>query len=950
MWRRRVEFLTLTTLLAGFLTFSPNEAVLAADAEEPLHRRVDAMISADRSGPDLNECTDAEFLRRVSLDLNGVIPTAEEARAFIDDPSPEKRTALVDRLLASPRYTRHMTNVLDVMLMERRKDKHVKAPEWRKYLHESIAANKPFDQLATEILSANGADPKLRPAAKFYLDREGEPNLLTRDVGRIFFGRDFQCAQCHNHPLIDDYLQEDYYGIYAFFNRGSLLTDKKAKQTFYVEKAEGEAVFTSVFTEEKSQTRPRLPSGTEIEEPIFGAGEAYQPKPVDKIGRVPKFSRREQLSQSIAGGANDAFNRNFANRFWAHMMGRGLVHPVDLHHPDNPPSHPQLLDLLADELVATKFNLKAFLRELALTRVYRRSFEIPSQVGDAAPAATKIEALAAEHEKLEAAIEPLESEVEAAHEAMLATLEPAFKARAEFDKLAKELEAVQKAAREASGALAKSRKELSTNEQAAALLTEALAKADAVVKQFPKDKEFKAAADTYRSKSQKTTEKIAALQKAIPTQEAAAKAAQEKVIGPQKAADEAKETLAAARKTLHAARTPYFVKLYQLREVQEASRHAYARLESARALDAHEKAVAALSAARESAAQSKTELDKILATLKQTETQLATVQKSLPVAEQDHASAAAAVALANKPFEDKQPLYQQVAAAAEAGQVALSVLPDDVKLQTSTSQLAALAEQLKLELAPLEKTFQQRNEELASAVQRVEELRKQVETSQTAIEQAKQQLPQLEQQLKKLNETVIAKQVDVDSTYQTVAEKLTSRFTAGTLKPLTPEQLSWSMMQVGGLVEKQEIAAAAEIDKKGKLAPVERTKQIEAAVNEKLKGNVGAFVKTFGAGAGQPQNEFFSTVDQALFFTNGGTVRNWLKPGGGNLTDRLQKLADPAAFADELYLAVLTRRPTEAEVSDIREYLTGRTDEEKAAVARELTWALLTSAEFRFGH
>src|SRR5690606_7298792 len=131
------------------------------------------------------------------------IPSLDDAREFLADSSPDKRTRWIDRLLDSPAYARHMAQVFDVMLMQRRPDKHVPAPAWQNYLRTSFQENKPYDQLAREILAANSDDPALAPAAKFYLDRDAEPNLLTRDVGRLFLGRDMQCAQCHDHPLID---------------------------------------------------------------------------------------------------------------------------------------------------------------------------------------------------------------------------------------------------------------------------------------------------------------------------------------------------------------------------------------------------------------------------------------------------------------------------------------------------------------------------------------------------------------------------------------------------------------------------------------------------------------------------------------------------------------------------------------------------------------------------
>ena len=181
------------------------------------------------------------------LDLNGTIPDAQAVRAFLDDTSADKRMALVDRLLAAPRFARQMQHVFDVMFMERRAEKAIPVAEWQEYLRKSFEDDKPLDQLAREILAADGVDPDLRPAARFYLDRDGEANLITRDVGRIFLGRDMQCAQCHDHPNVDDYHQADYYGLLAFVNRGELFTDKD-KKIYFAEKADGEVNYKSVFT------------------------------------------------------------------------------------------------------------------------------------------------------------------------------------------------------------------------------------------------------------------------------------------------------------------------------------------------------------------------------------------------------------------------------------------------------------------------------------------------------------------------------------------------------------------------------------------------------------------------------------------------------------------------------------------------------------------------------
>ena len=308
-----------------------------------------------------------------------MIPTSAAARSFLDDPSPYKRQKLIDRLMASPEYARRMQAAFDAMLMERRDDVHVPAPEWRAFLRKSFADNMPYNELVNEILSADGTDPKTRGAAKFYLDRLADPNLLTRDIGRMFLGRDLQCAQCHDHPLIDDYKQAHYYGIFAFLNRTTLF-EGGANGAVLAEKAEGDVTFTSVFKKKVThKTGPRIIDGPAVDEPILPRGAEYlvAPDKDKKVRTIPRHSRRAVLPARLTAESVSDFSRNIANRLWALMMGRGLVHPLDMHHSENPPADAELLDLLAQEFVAMRYDVKSFVRELALTQVYERSSEPP---------------------------------------------------------------------------------------------------------------------------------------------------------------------------------------------------------------------------------------------------------------------------------------------------------------------------------------------------------------------------------------------------------------------------------------------------------------------------------------------------------------------------------------------------------------------------------------------
>ncbi|MCS7046526.1 MAG: DUF1549 and DUF1553 domain-containing protein, partial [Gemmataceae bacterium] len=357
-------------------------------SQSPLTVRIDREIAqAIGGGPVAGPASDAEFLRRVYLDLSGIIPTAAQARAFLADQSPDKRSKLIDHLLASDGYARHMQHTFDVLFLDRRPDKHVNRVAWQTYLRDSFAANKPYDQLIREILSADGVDPKQRAAAAFYLNRDGEPHLLTKDISRLFLGMNLQCAQCHDHPLVEAYKQDDYYGLFAFLNRSYLFTDKSSKMTVFAEKGEGEVNYQSVFAAKLTKTTgPRLPRGKEIKEPKFEKGQEYE-KPVAKGERgVPKFSRRSQLAAAMTSAEHQQFARAAANRFWWLMFGRGLVHPVEFDHPENPPSHPELLEALARDLVARKFDVKSLLRDVALSQTYQRSSALPPNVQEVDPA------------------------------------------------------------------------------------------------------------------------------------------------------------------------------------------------------------------------------------------------------------------------------------------------------------------------------------------------------------------------------------------------------------------------------------------------------------------------------------------------------------------------------------------------------------------------------------
>lgn len=348
-------------------------------AQPTVHEQVDQQIAkvAGR-GPVL--CNDAEFVRRLYLDLIGRIPTADEARNFLSDTALDKRVKLIDQLLASPEHPRRMAEAFQVMLMERLGDN----PEWAKFLRHSFEKNKPWDQLVREILSPNADDAETRGSAFFLskrLENYGQQAIdmpgLTRDVGRLFLGVDLQCCQCHDHLFIEDYKQVDFQGLHTFLAHTSIRSDMKfpAIAEKVVDK---KTEFMSVFKKEPKTTGPRLPFGTEVEVPTFPKGEefAVAPDRAKNLPGQPKFSPLTILSQQLPAPENTRFSRNAVNRVWFLLLGRGLVHPLDLSHSANPPSHPEVLELLAREFTAHKFDLRWLMKELAQTQAYQAAGEV----------------------------------------------------------------------------------------------------------------------------------------------------------------------------------------------------------------------------------------------------------------------------------------------------------------------------------------------------------------------------------------------------------------------------------------------------------------------------------------------------------------------------------------------------------------------------------------------
>jgi hypothetical protein len=896
--------------------------VFTADvlSDEPLHRRIDQSVVSGNVADVAPVAGDLEFLRRIYLDLNGRIPSSDEARAFLKESDPDKRTRKVNELLAGREFVLHMAETLDIWFMERRGDLHVKTADWRRFLIEALQSNKPYHVLVEEILHNDGSDEKTRAAARFYLDRVGEPHVITRDVGRIFFGIDLQCAQCHDHPNIDDYLQRDYYGLFAFFNRTSLFQPDTKKPAALSEKAEGEATFESVFTKVKGKGLPRVPLGDAVADPETERGK-YKVAPNPKDGNVrpvPAYSRREQLAKVLKNGeANMAFNLNIANRLWAHMMGRGLVEPVDFHHSKNPASHPELLDLLARTFAADGYDIRAFLKEVALTQTYQRTFEMPAALASQAKAiAPRISALEGEVASLLRAVgkasDAWEQEKELWQKASLDFDEKFGAKLAEVEKKHTEARTADKKAREA---LAKVKESLEKGRKALVALEASVHSAQEAADLLPDDKEF---ADAVAKISKRRDEVSGSVKKDA-----------ESLSSHEKEVTTAREAVAAADKDMAA--------VHAVADVEKTKVDA---LEN-RFTAAHERHVAERSAL-ESSQRLLDDARELVA--------YAALQDEHQVIGQGARKVAETTGQLLASFREAETRVLNLALAAHRAHEALETSRD--------SDLADAVALLRTRRDAARDEFYQSAEAIAEQLVRSDEAR---ERERKIAEQADAALESLSERWTNAFAVGVFAPLSPEQLCMSTAratgqwERVRANGEAEFTKKLEEQRKAEEAS-----AEKAEPAKEKEEKKEGEkkkdtppppppLKPEERGPYVENYLRENLKGAQQRYVKLFGGQEGQPQTDFYATADQALFLANDGLVRGWLSPGAGNLVDRLQKLNEPAELAEELYLSVLTREPESAEKQQVTSYLASRPNDRNDAI-QELAWALLSSVEFRFRH
>jgi ferric-dicitrate binding protein FerR (iron transport regulator) len=346
-------------------------APIAAAIDAELDRR----LKADRI-PASPQADDAEFLRRACLDLIGRIPTRRRAEAFLASKDLNKRRELIDELLASPDYGRHFATLWRNRIVPDNKGvKKAPSDTFTPWLAAQLNANRDWNAIVADLLMAEGPLASSPQSAFLLANAENfqpQPNQVAGAVAQLFWGVQLRCAECHNHPFAH-WKQDDFWGTAAFFGR-LRFTGFKGRSPALTETADpveaGGKKAKGIPAPAMRGLAIVIPAGAGLK-----AGTAVRARFLG--GAAPALDESKPLRPAFAAwatsGDNPYFARAAVNRLWAHLFGRGLVNPVDAFDETNPPTHPELLRRLTQELVASRFDLKHLIRCIALSKAYGRT-------------------------------------------------------------------------------------------------------------------------------------------------------------------------------------------------------------------------------------------------------------------------------------------------------------------------------------------------------------------------------------------------------------------------------------------------------------------------------------------------------------------------------------------------------------------------------------------------
>ena len=357
------SFYSLVLLTFAFLALNCTKVTVVptryvSSSTKHLDRHINAVLKRKSIQPSgISE--DAEFLRRVHLDLTGKIPTPEHVLDFLKDASPSKRQKKIDQLLGSEAYINYWTELWVNWLIGRRGDSDDRRVGLTAWVRDALTKNMPYNQFVQELIAADG-ELKDNGAGNYIIRYERSPAVLTSHSSRLFLGLPMQCAECHDHKT-EVWSQKDYYGIAAFFNgiereqKGYIQTvdmagNKKRMENFLITNAPRKSMWVARMDVKVS---PRFLDGMEYK------------------GSLTK--RREALAQWMTDKSNPYFSKAIVNRVWKHFMGRAFVEPIDGFGEENPPTNPELLDWLAEDLINYDYDLQHLMRTILNSETYQRT-------------------------------------------------------------------------------------------------------------------------------------------------------------------------------------------------------------------------------------------------------------------------------------------------------------------------------------------------------------------------------------------------------------------------------------------------------------------------------------------------------------------------------------------------------------------------------------------------
>lgn len=312
-------------------------------------------------------CSDADFLRRVYLDLTGLPPTAEQVRAFLADERDTrlKRAEVVDALIGNEDFVEYWTNKWADLLQVNRKFLGAEgAQAYRDWIRQHVASNTPYDQFVREVITADGSN-KDNPAASYYKILR-EPVDIMENTTHLFLGVRFNCNKCHDHPF-EKWTQDQYYQTAAYFARVGLKADPASgKRKIGGTAVEGAKPFYEVVFEKDSGEVTHDRTGA-VTEPVFPYSAKFEV--------ADEANRRQKLASWITSPDNEYFARSYVNRLWGYMLGVGIREPIDDLRAGNPPTNPELLEYLTDEFVSHNFDVRHVLNLICKSRTYQLSLE-----------------------------------------------------------------------------------------------------------------------------------------------------------------------------------------------------------------------------------------------------------------------------------------------------------------------------------------------------------------------------------------------------------------------------------------------------------------------------------------------------------------------------------------------------------------------------------------------